>query len=148
MGRSISKVPSNRVPPRLCQTNGGLVPDSRGKAAGVENLSGCLIGWALLAGALHSMLHGAWLGAEWSREGLPRRVRYLVLDEADLLLSGGFADATGRLLEVHASHKRFCFVCNVLRGVRRCCLPTSELLLPPRLLRECQITCPGQIEHA
>ncbi len=46
------------------------------------------------------MLHGSWLGAEWSRGGMPRRMRYVVLDEADLLLSGGFADATGRLLEV------------------------------------------------
>lgn len=52
------------------------------------------------AGALQQLLHGGWIGSQWSREGLPKRLRWLVVDEADLLLSGGFAAATEQLLEV------------------------------------------------
>ena len=52
------------------------------------------------AGGMQQLLYGAWYGWQWSREGLPHRVRHLVLDEADLLLSGGFLDQTQRLLEV------------------------------------------------
>ena len=55
---------------------------------------------AHMAGGLHGMLHGAWFGPQWSREGLPGRVAAVVLDEADALLGGGFADATDRVLEV------------------------------------------------
>lgn len=52
------------------------------------------------AGGLHGLLHSTWFGQHWSREGLPHRIRHVVLDEADALLSGGFADATNRILEV------------------------------------------------
>jgi hypothetical protein len=51
---------------------------------------------------MQQVLYGAWYGWQWSREGLPHRTRHLVLDEADLLLSGGFLDQTQRLLEVRA----------------------------------------------
>lgn len=52
------------------------------------------------SGALQQLLHGGWMGGQWSREGLPKRLRWLVVDEADLLLSGGFAAATEQLLEM------------------------------------------------
>ena len=52
------------------------------------------------AGGLQGMLHGAWFGPHWSRDGLPGRIAAVVLDEADALLSGGCAEATGRVLEV------------------------------------------------
>ena len=55
---------------------------------------------ALHAGGLHQLLHGAWYGQRWSREGLPARTAHLVLDEADALLGGGFRDHTDRILEV------------------------------------------------
>lgn len=52
------------------------------------------------SGALQQLLHGGWLGNQWSREGLPKRLKWLIVDEADLLLSGGFATATEQLLEM------------------------------------------------
>jgi len=52
-------------------------------------------------GGLHQLLHGAWYGQRWSREGLPARTAHLVLDEADALLAGGFREHTERILEVH-----------------------------------------------
>lgn len=44
-------------------------------------------------GALASLLNGAGpaFGAEWTREGITKWARYVVLDEADLLLSGGYS---------------------------------------------------------
>jgi hypothetical protein len=53
-----------------------------------------------MAGGFQGMLHGAWFGPHWSRDGLPGRVAAVVLDEADALLGGGFAEATNRVLEV------------------------------------------------
>ena len=58
---------------------------------------------------MQQVLHGAWYGWQWSREGLPHRTRHLVLDEADLLLSGGFKDQTERLLEVRTLRLRPCW---------------------------------------
>ena len=51
-------------------------------------------------GGLQQLLHGDWMGPQWSRGGLAKRMRWLVADEADMLLSGGFAAATQQLLEV------------------------------------------------
>ena len=56
------------------------------------------------------MLHGAWYGQQWSREGLPRRTAHLVLDEADALLAGGFRDHTERILEVRMRRRCQCSV--------------------------------------
>ena len=61
------------------------------------------------AGGLHQLLHGAWYGQQWSREGLPARTAHLVLDEADALLSGGFRDHTERVLEVRTVRVRVRF---------------------------------------
>jgi hypothetical protein len=52
------------------------------------------------AGGFQGLLHGAWFGPHWSRDGVPGRVVAVVLDEADALLGGGFAEPTGRVLEV------------------------------------------------
>ncbi len=55
---------------------------------------------SVAVGGLQQLLHGNWMGPQWSREGLAKRMRWLVADEADMLLSGGFAAATNQLLEV------------------------------------------------
>lgn len=56
--------------------------------------------WPSCAAGLSQLLHGEWLGHQWSRAGLAKRMRWLVLDEGDLLMSGGYAAPIEQLLEV------------------------------------------------
>lgn len=54
--------------------------------------------------ALTRMLatYGTYYGWEWTRAGLVDRIAHVVVDEADLLLTGGFARETQKLLDVRS----------------------------------------------
>lgn len=53
-------------------------------------------------GALHSLLFGSggMLGDEWTREGLGEWARYVVLDEADMLLGGSYGKHIDGILDI------------------------------------------------
>lgn len=52
----------------------------------------------LCAGVSQMETYGPYYGWEWTRDGIASRTRTLVVDEADMLLGGGFEQSTLKIL--------------------------------------------------